>query len=67
MERLMGSLGGPKVTRTAKFFLIKDKKALRSHLERLAELERLRRLIPGQGDAITEEAAGALRAVTSKL
>ena len=65
--RLVGSYGGPKVTPTAKFFLIKDKKALRAHFERLAKLDGLHRLIPGHGDIIHENAAEALKAVASKL
>ncbi len=65
--RLMGSSGGPKVTRIMRMMAIKDKKALRTQLESLADTTGLCRLIPGHGDVIEEGAAGILRQVASTL
>jgi hypothetical protein len=42
---LLGSAPGPRVSRLARLVYVKDQGALRSHLERLAELPRLVRLI----------------------
>jgi hypothetical protein len=67
MIRLMGSSGGPKITRVMRMMAIKDKKALRTQLEELADTRGLRRLIPGHGDVIEEGAADTLRQVASTL
>ncbi|MEO8706706.1 MAG: hypothetical protein ABI867_42160 [Kofleriaceae bacterium] len=65
--KLIGSTGGPKVTRTAKFFLIKDRAAYAAHLRRLAELPALARVIVSHG-AILEAGAGeALAAAADRL
>lgn len=65
--RLIGSIGGPKVTPTARIFLTKSKKKLAIHLERLARTPDLKRLIPGHGDIVDQAAAEALMAAASKL
>ena len=65
--RILGSSGGPKVTRIMRLFAIKDKKALRAQLESLADTEGLCRLIPGHGKPIEEEASATLRKVASTL
>ncbi|GMV39593.1 MAG: hypothetical protein AMXMBFR64_13090 [Myxococcales bacterium] len=65
--KAMGSTGGPKVTFVARTFLTKDRKALRAHMERLADTPGLRRLVPGHGAVIDQDAAGVLRAVAAKL
>jgi hypothetical protein len=63
---LMGSTGGPKVTLVGRLLVVKDKPALRAHLERLAVPE-VRRLIPGHGDVVQERAAEVLREVAGRL
>ncbi len=65
--RLIGSTGGPKVTRIARWFMVKDKAALRAHLERLAATPRLRRAIPGHGAVIDQDASGVLANVAAAL
>ncbi|MEP7126929.1 MAG: hypothetical protein ABJE95_38715 [Byssovorax sp.] len=54
--RLMGSSGGPKVTFIARTFIVKDKKALRAHLERLAALPDLERIVVMHGGMMTDPA-----------
>ncbi len=63
---LLGSTGGPKVTLIGRLFVVKDKPALRAHLERLATPE-VRRLVPGHGDVVSEGAAEVLRRVAGGL
>lgn len=65
--RLVGSTGGPKVTRVAKLFLVKDKRALKAHLEKLADTPDLKRLVIMHGDMVTEDAPGVLRQVAGTL
>ena len=57
--KAIGSTGGPKVTRTAKLGLVKDKAAWAAHLRRLAATPGLTRVIPGHGDVIRDAAAAA--------
>lgn len=64
--KLMGSTGGPKVTRIGKLFVVKDKRALRAHLERLAT-DDVVRLIPGHGNVVESDGAAVLRAVAQAL
>ncbi len=54
--RLIGSSGGPKVTFIARTFLVKDRKALRAHLERLAAIPDLRRVVVMHGEMMTDPA-----------
>jgi hypothetical protein len=65
--RLLGSTGGPKVTRVMRWFAVKDKKALSRCLQELAATENLVRLIPGHGAPIEENAASILRDVAGAL
>jgi len=65
--RLLGSTGGPKVTRIMKLFAVKDKDRLREHLRRLADSPGLHRIIPGHGHIIDANAAAVLRQVASEL
>lgn len=58
--RLIGSTGGPKVTRVAKLFLVKDKRALKTQLEALAETANLIRVVVMHGDTAEGPAAPAL-------
>jgi len=65
--RALGSTGGPKVTRIMKTFAVKDKKALRAHLVRLASIPNLQRIIPGHGHIIDNDASMVLRQVADAL
>lgn len=65
--RLIGSTGGPKVTRTARIALVKDKKAYAAHLRRLAARPRLARIIPGHGAIVLDGAAAALTLAADRL
>ncbi len=53
--KLLGSTGGPKVTRIGKLFVVRKKAALKAHLTRLIA-DDLVRLIPGHGDVIDSNA-----------
>jgi hypothetical protein len=65
---LLGSAPGPRVSRLAKWALVKDQGALRAHLERLAALPDLTRLIVSHDKlASGAEAAAALREAASYL
>lgn len=59
LYRWVGASGGPRVHPFMKWMA--KKKLLRSHLERLAALPGLTRLVPGHGEPIEEDAAGVLR------
>lgn len=64
---LAGSTGGPRVTPIARLLTVDDRRALASHLERLASTERLARLVPSHGEIVRDRAAEALRAVAARL
>ena len=57
MSRLMGFGPTPRLTRPAKWFFIKDRKALAAQLREWARLPGLRRLIPSHGDIVDRPAA----------
>ena len=65
--RLMGSTGGPKVTRVGKLFLIKDKQAVKAQLEALASTPDLKRVIVMHGDSVSDDPGGLLRKVAATL
>ncbi|MEX1368994.1 MAG: hypothetical protein AB1Z98_38060 [Nannocystaceae bacterium] len=65
--RILGSTGGPKITRLFKLFSLRDKSALRASLLQLAATDDLVRLVPGHGRIITDDPAGTLRAVAEAL
>jgi len=65
--KAMGSTGGPKVTRTAKWFIVKDRPAYAAHLRRLADTPGLARLIPAHGEMVTSDPAAALRRAADGL
>jgi hypothetical protein len=68
MMGLFGFTGPkPKVSFPARLALVADKKALRSHLERLAGSAGLARIEVGHGAPVAERAAEALRAAASAL
>lgn len=64
--RLMGSTGDARVTRLGRMLLVKNKRALRAQLLRMARLD-VKRLVPGHGDLIEEQAAAVLRRVADGL
>jgi hypothetical protein len=71
LKGLQGLFLGPtgKVTtpRIVRWFLVKDKRALASELERLASTPGLRRVLVGHGTPIDEDAGAALRSAAGQL
>jgi hypothetical protein len=65
LRRVTGSTGGPKISRIARWFVARDKPALRAHLERLAQLPELRRVVVSHHQVIEEPAL--LRQVAATL
>lgn len=64
-RHLTQSTGGPRVTRLFKFFAIRDRKAFRAHLERLAVTAGLHRIIVSHHRMITDDPGGNLRMAAS--
>ena len=67
IRRLAGSSGGPRVSRVMRLLGIKDKRAFRAHLERLADLPALQRIVVSHHLTIDQDPAGTLRAVAATL
>lgn len=67
MRYVTDSTGGPKVTRIARLFLMKERVAFQAHLLKLANLPGLTRLVPGHGDVVEGDAVATLRAVANSL
>jgi hypothetical protein len=65
--RLLGTSGGPKVTRVARLFTVSDAAALATHLRRLAATPGLTRLVVSHGEDVTRDPAGVLRGVAAGL
>ena len=65
LRRLTASTGGPRISRIARWFIARDKKALRAHLERLAQLPELRRVVVSHHQVIDEPAV--IRQLASTL
>ena len=61
------STGGPRVSRLARMFIVKDRMAFREHMLRLAALPELRRVIVSHHRMISEDAAGAIRTAVATL
>ena len=59
--------GGPRVTRLFRWLAVKDKAALREHLQRLADTSDLKRIIVSHHRLITDNPASVLRDVAAKL
>lgn len=66
LRHVTGSSGGPRVSRVARLFMIKDKAAFAAHLERLATAD-LRRVIVAHHQTIADDPAGVLRQVAASL
>jgi hypothetical protein len=58
--RMLGSSGGPRVTRIARMLVVDDKSAVRAHLERLAATPNLARVVVSHHDMIADRAAETL-------
>ena len=65
--RLMGSTGGPKVTRIFRMMAVKDKRRYAEHLVRLAQTQDLRRIIMSHGAMIEQDAAEILAGVAAEI
>ena len=65
--RMLGSSGGPRVTRIFRMMIMKDGTALRKDLERLAAEPKLTRIIVSHEKVISERPADVLHAVAASL
>jgi hypothetical protein len=66
-RHVTASSGGPKVSRLARMFIARDKRALRAHLERLAGLEGLSRIVVSHHEVISDAPAEVLARVAATL
>ena len=67
LQRITGSTGGPRVSNLVRWFVVADKPAFRAHLERLADLPDLRRIIVSHHLVIESDPGATLRAVAAAL
>lgn len=67
LKSITKSTGGPRVSNIMKWFVVADKKAFRSHLERLADIPDLRRIVVSHHIVIDRDVAATLRAVAAKV
>ncbi len=67
LRRITQSTGGPRVSRIVRWFVAKDRRALRTHLERLADTPDLARVIVSHGAMVTDDAAGMVRTAAATL
>jgi hypothetical protein len=65
--KLLGSVGGPRVTPLSRLLVVQDSRQLREQLEELAALPGVARLIPTHGELVSEGASRVLRAVAAAL
>ena len=65
--RVLGSSGGPRVTRIARMLLIKEKAAVRAHLERLAATPRLKRIVVSHHQVIVDAPSATLARVAATI
>lgn len=65
--RFIGSSGGPRVSRTGRFFLVSDARALARRFVALAATRDLVRVMVAHHETITDQPAEALRAVATTL
>jgi len=61
------STGGPRISRVVRWFVMKNRAALRASLERLANTPELTRIIVSHHRTITDDPAGTLRSVARSL
>jgi hypothetical protein len=65
--RWMGNTGRPKVTTIGRVFVVRDRPRFRAHLERLAAMPDLRRILMSHGDPILSDAQATLARVAAEL
>jgi hypothetical protein len=65
--RMIGTTGGPRVTWIGRMLMVSDRGAFADHLDRLAALPGLCRLVPSHGTPITTDAPSVLRDVAGRL
>jgi hypothetical protein len=61
------SSGGPMVSRISRMFVVDDRVAVRAHLERIAGIPDLRRVVVSHHELIDVDPAGVLRKVAAEL
>lgn len=66
-RHLTASTGGPKVSRIARLAVIADKRAFAAHLERLAGLPDLKRIVVSHHETIAQDAPRVLRDIAATL
>jgi hypothetical protein len=66
LRHVTASSGGPRVSRVARFFMVKDKATFAGQLERLATPD-LRRIIVAHHETLTDDPAGTLRRVAASM
>jgi hypothetical protein len=67
LRHVTASTGGPRISRLARWMLVKDPKALAAHLDRLADTPGLARVIVGHHEMITDAPGETLRALAKTL
>ena len=67
MLKLLGSTGGPKVTRIAKLAVVADRVTFAASLRAIAATPDLVRVVPGHGDVIDHDAPAVLASVADRL
>jgi len=65
--RMLGSSGGAKITFIARRFVVADKAVVRAHLERLAALPGLRRIVVSHHETIAAEPGRVLAELAATL
>jgi len=65
--KLLGSVGGPRVTVIGRLMVVADRAAVRAHLEELAALPGLAFLVPSHGEVVERDAAAVLRRIAATL
>lgn len=66
-RRITDSTGGPRVSRLLKWLVLADKAEFRAHLEELAKLPGLRRIVVSHHETISDDAAGTLARVAAAV
>jgi hypothetical protein len=67
LRHVTGSSGGVRVSRIARWFIVADARELAAHLERLASISDLARVVVSHHQTIDRDPAAALRAVAASL
>lgn len=67
LKSLTRSTGGPRVSNVMKWLVVSDKKAFRAHLERIADIPDLRRIVVSHHQVIDQDPSATLRAVAAKV